>query len=258
MRIAMTRKISDEIVNCELTHIEREPIDLPRARWQHASYEEELGLMGCTVVSLPADPNQADCVFIEDTALVFDELAIIMRPGVKSRRGEVHDVQRALGKYRKRIEQIEPPGHLDGGDVYFTGKNVFVGVGHRTNDEGFDQLAALMEPLGYTMHRVSFDGALHLTTASSVVNDSTILCNAQWVNPDQFPGFTVVTTEPGEDFGGNGVRVGDKFLYPRAFPKTAKKLEQAGIELHRVDMDELGKAEGSLTCCSLVFNDIED
>jgi dimethylargininase len=252
MLIALTRAVPASIARCELTHLARAPIDIALAARQHESYEAALWLAGCAVVRLCPEPDLPDSVFVEDTAVVFDELAVMMRPGAESRRGESESVASALGVYR-RLVTIEPPGTLDGGDVLVAGKVVHVGVGGRSNAEGLRQLARLLSPHGYDVRGVKVSGCLHLKSAATLVSPSSVLVNPTWVNPRVFDPLEPVPIDPGEPAAANAVLLGDVIVYSPAYPRTLAALERRGWSVVPVDLGELAKAEGALTCCSLVF-----
>jgi dimethylargininase len=189
MPIAITRKVSPAIARCELTHLARSPIDVGLAGSQHEAYERTLSKLGCWVVSLPAAPDLPDSVFVEDTAVVVDEVAVITRPGSRSRRPETASVAAVLAKYRP-IVAIEAPGTIDGGDVLRLGRRLFVGLTERTNREGINQLRALLSPHGYVVEPVPVSGCLHLKSAVTQVAPDTVLVNAAWVDAAAFAGFT--------------------------------------------------------------------
>ena len=252
MVVAITRPVSPAIERCELTHLTREPIDLARARAQHAAYEDCLELLGSRVERLPAEPDLPDSVFVEDCAIVLDELAVIMRPGAPSRRPEIVAVERALTSYRP-IARIAAPATIDGGDVLRVGRILFVGLSGRTTPSAVEQLTALLDPFGYAVVAVEVRGCLHLKSAVTEAAPGVLLANPAWTG-DWIERFERVEVAPGEAFGANGVRVGDTFLYPSAFPRTRDRLETAGIHTCQVDVSELAKAEGAVTCCSLVFD----
>lgn len=250
--IALTRDISPRIVECELTHLARTPIDLAAARIQHAGYERLLGALGCEVRRVAAAPEHADSVFIEDTAVVVDEVAVITRPGAASRRGETAGVEDALVGLRP-VARIEAPGTLDGGDVLLVGRRVFVGQTARTNEAGIAQLRAILAPHGYTVEGVPVTGCLHLKSAVTALDDGTVLVNPDWVDPAVFAPLAAVPVDPAEPMAANVLRVGDALLYADAYPRTRAALEARGYRLHLVDASELAKAEGAVTCCSLIL-----
>lgn len=253
MLIAITRKVSPAISRCELTHLERQPIDLATAVSQHAEYEEALRSLGVEVISLPAEPDLPDSVFVEDTALVLDELAILTRPGAKSRRPEVESISRTLSPYRDLVP-IQAPGCLDGGDILQTGKMIYVGLSSRSNSSAIQQMQTMLKPYGYEVKGMEVTGCLHLKSAVTEVAENTLLINPAWVDKAEFAGYRLIEVHPNEMYGANAVRVGERLLYQPGYAETGQRLEAAGLQLKLVDASELGKAEGALTCCSLIFN----
>ncbi len=253
MPVAITRKISESITNCELTHLERIPIDLHIAREQHAQYEVALKSIGCEVISLPEMPELPDSVFVEDTAIVLDEAAIITNPGAVSRQPEIDSIAEVLQKYRKLI-RIESPATVDGGDVLVVGKMIYVGLSSRSNIEAVEQMQSSLNEFGYQVIGVEVTGCLHLKTAVTAVSKDTLLINPNWVDKNLFADVNFIEIDESEPFAANGVLIGDKVIYATAFPKTQAKLEANGIKLVLVDADELAKAEGAATCCSLILN----
>jgi len=250
--IALTRDVSPRIVECELTHLARTPIDLAAARIQHAGYERLLGVLGCDVRRVAPAPEHPDAVFIEDAAVVVDEVAVITRPGAASRRGETAGVEAALAGLRP-LARIEAPGTLDGGDVLLVGRRVFVGRTARTNEAGIAQLRAILAPHGYLVEGVAVTGCLHLKTAVTALDDATVLVNPAWVDPAAFAPLAAVAVDPAEPMAANVLRIGDALLYAEAYPRTRALLEARGYRLHLVDASELAKAEGAVTCCSLIL-----
>lgn len=250
--IALTREISPALQDCELTHLAREPIDVERARAQHAAYEAALAELGCAVHRLPAGAEMADSVFIEDTAIVLDEVAVITRPDAPSRRGETAAVADALAAYRKLV-RLEAPARLDGGDVLVAERTVFVGTSERTNMTGVRQLRDALRRHGYTVKAVPVTGCLHLKSAVTSLGDGRLLINPAWVPAEAFGGWELVDIDPEEPYAANTLRIGDRVIYPADFPRTRALLEGRGIHVVAVPADELAKAEGAVTCCSLVF-----
>ena len=251
MPVAITRKVSPAIGRCELTHLGREPIDVARAVAQHEAYEHCLERFGCTVVSLPAAPDLPDSVFVEDTAVVLDELAVVTRPGAESRRAETAALAAALAGYRP-IATIGAPATLDGGDVLVLDRRVLVGLSSRSTRDGVEQLHSLLAPHGYRVEAVEVRGCLHLKSAVTRVATDTVLLNPLWVERSRFARFDVIEIDPAEPYAANGLLLGDTLVYPEAFPRTAERLRQRGIRLELLDLSELAKAEGAVTCCSLI------
>lgn len=248
------RDLSPEIGRCELSHLDRVPIDIPRAVRQHEQYVSALAEAGCAIDRLPQAPQLPDGVFVEDTALVLEELAVITRPGAASRRPETDSVAVALEPFRP-IRRMTGPGTLDGGDVLVTGRSVFVGLSGRTTRAGAAELARMVAPAGYEVRIVPVQGCLHLKSAVTDVGDATLLINPEWVDPAGFEGFRLIPVDPGEAFAANALRIGARVIHPAAFPRTAIRLRAEGLEVREVEADELAKAEGGVTCCSLLIAD---
>ncbi len=249
--VALTRQVPSSIGRCELTHLTREPIDLARAQAQHHAYEQALERLGCRVERLPELPDQPDSVFVEDTAVIFDEVAVIARTGAESRRAEIASAAAALEPWRE-IVRIEPPGTLDGGDVLVAGTRVYVGMSGRTNDAAARQLAAALKPYGYTVTPIPVANCLHLKSAVTLAAPDTLLVNPAWIDTTVFDGFHTVAVDPSEPMAANVLRIGDVTLCASAFARTRERLEGRGIATDGVDATELAKAEGALTCCSLI------
>jgi len=189
---------------------------------------------------------------VEDVALVLDEWALMLNPGAASRRPEVAPVEKALAPYRE-IFHIQPPATVDGGDILRVGKTIYVGLSSRSTEEAIEQMRAILEPRGYAVHGVHITGCLHLKSAVTQVGEDTLLINPEWVAKENFPGMNFIEVDPSEPHGANAVLVDGTIIYPSSFPKTITKLQAAGIRMIIVDADELAKAEGALTCCSLIF-----
>jgi dimethylargininase len=250
-RIALVRPVSPRIVECELTFLERQPIDYPRAAAEHEQYERALAAHGCTLVHVAAEPELADGVFVEDAVVVLDELAILTRPGAESRRPEIESVAAALEPYRP-LQRIAAPGTIDGGDVFRIGKTIYVGRSPRTNDDGIAQLQALAR--GYDVRPVSVDGALHLKTAVTPVGERTLLINPEWVDRALFDGFDLIEVDPSEPFAANVLRLGEFVLMSSSFPRTRELLAGGGYRIETVELGEMEKAEAGITCCSVIFD----
>ncbi len=250
--LAITRDISPAIERCELTHLERTRIDVVRARAEHEAYEGVLRELGCDVHRLPAGPDMPDSVFIEDTAIVLDELAVITRPGAESRRVETAAVSDFVRSYRP-VAAVLAPGTLDGGDVLRIGRRLYVGSGHRSNDAGIKQLRSIVASQGYTVDAVSFEGCLHLKSAASLVAEDLVLLNPAWVDPRLFEPLRIIEVDPAEPFSANAVLLGDTVIFPSEHERTLRRLEAAGLSVRGVPAGELAKAEGGVTCCSLLL-----
>ncbi|HVI58478.1 MAG TPA: arginine deiminase-related protein [Luteimonas sp.] len=250
-RIAITRAVSRAMQRCELTHLQRREIDLDLARAQHAAYEQALRDAGCEVLQLPEQPGLADSVFVEDTAVVLDELAVLTHPGAQSRRGEIDSMAQALAPFRE-LRRIDAPGTLDGGDVLRLGRTIHVGASSRSNAEGIERLRRQVAPFGYDVRAVPLRGCLHLKSAATPVAPDLLLVNPDWVDASHFGGHRTLAVDESEPFAANAILIGDALLYSASFPKTAERLRRAGIDVRLVEMSETEKAEGAMTCCSVI------
>jgi dimethylargininase len=254
MPVAITRKVPPSIGRCELTHLERRDIDVARAAAQHEAYERCLERLGCRVVSLPAEPELPDSVFVEDAAVVLDELAVMTRPGAESRRAETASIAKVLADYRP-LAAIAAPATLDGGDVLVLDRRVLVGLSSRSDPAGVGQLRERLAPHGYAVEPVAVRGCLHLKSAVTRVAPDAVLLNPQWVDRSLFADLDRIEVDPAEPYAANGLPVGGALVYPDAFPRTADRLRQRGIRLELLALSELAKAEGAVTCCSLLLAD---
>jgi dimethylargininase len=250
--LAITREISPRFSDCEITHIERTPIDLDTARVQHHEYVQALQRLGCEVVELPAQADLPDSVFVEDIAIILPEVAVITRPGADSRRPETESIAQALAPLKKLVF-LQEPASLDGGDVLVLGKKIFVGLSTRSNQAAVDQLKRLLSEYGYSATGVIMHDCLHLKTAVTRVAENTLLINKTWVDTIHFGGFRLIEVDPEEPFAANCLPIGEEIIFPTAFPRTRAKLEETGYNVLTVDVSELAKAEGAVTCCSLII-----
>jgi len=252
MVIAVTRPVSSSLASCELTHRRREPIDVARAAAQHHAYEGLLSALGASVVQVAAAPESPDAVFVEDTAVVLDEIAVMTRPGAPSRRAESAAVASLLAAYRS-VHSVTAPATLDGGDVLRLGRTLFVGRSSRTNDVGIEQLRGLVAVFGYLVVPIEFAGCLHLKSAVTALGDVLLLMNPAWVSRAAFPGCEVIGVDEREPDAANALRVGDTIVHGSQFPRTGARLRERGLRVATTDCSELAKAEGAVTCCSLIF-----
>lgn len=249
---AITRAPGPNLAACELTHLERVEIDATRAVAEHEGYERALEELGCTVERLPAEPDLPDSVFVEDTAVVLPELAVITRPGAVSRRPETASIARVLGRYRP-LHTIVEPATVDGGDVLRVGGNLFVGLTCRTNADAVSQFREILEPLGYSVHGIEVHGCLHLKSAVSWLGGNSVLLNPEWVDEGLFGGLELIRVHPDEPRAGNVLRIGEPLLCNAADTGTQERLERHGFTIRPVDISELAKAEAGMTCSSLIL-----
>ncbi len=252
--VAVTRAVSRAIAHCELTHLQPALIDVVVARQQHAAYEQALRSLGFEVRQLPEEPDLPDSVFVEDAAVVLPEVAIITRPGAASRRPETVSIARELASLRPTAG-IREPGTLDGGDVLLLDRELVVGETPRSNAEGIARLQGIVGSLGYAVRTVPVTGCLHLKTAVTRVAGRVLLVNPAWVDyRTHFPGWIIVEVDPAEPFAANALYAAGKVILSASFPKTAQRLMRIGVDVVPVPASELAKAEGGVTCCSLLID----
>lgn len=253
--IALVRPVSARIADCELTHKTREPIDVDRARREHAGYVDALRDAGAVTVDLPALDDGPDAVFVEDCAVALDEIAVACRPGVASRRAEVPSVVEALRPYRP-IHEVQPPGTLDGGDVLAVDHTLYVGRSPRTNDAGIAQLTRATAPFGYRVIPVDVTHCLHLKSACTAVADDTLLANPAWVDVTLFAPLRVLPVPDGESWAANALRVGRQVFLAAGNPGTRAVLAEHRIDVREIEISELMKAESGLTCSSILLRSV--
>ena len=227
------------------------PPDVGRALEQHDAYVEALRGCGLEVTVLEADEAFPDSVFVEDTAVVCPEAAVIDRPGAPSRQGEEGSVARALAGSFARLDAIVSPGTLEGGDVMRAGERFFVGLSGRTNREGARQLAALLGRHGYEVKAVPMGALLHLKTGVSYLEEGRLLAAGELAHEPEFSRFRVIPVAAGEEYAANSLWVNGRVLVPAGFPGTRRAVEAAGCETLALDVSEFRKLDGGLSCLSL-------
>jgi dimethylargininase len=252
MLTAITRAVSPAIVHCEISFIDRRPIDLAKAEEQHHAYEKLLEKLGARVISLPAEPALPDSIFVEDPAIVLEELAVILPLGTDSRRPEAASLAKALSRFRK-LEYVSLPGTLEGGDVLRIGRNLFVGLTARSNAEGHRQLTRIVASHNYEVIPVPVTGCLHLKSAVTHIGGNTLLANRSMFDTAPLAGYDWIDVDPAEPHAANALAFGGTIIFPASFPRTRERLEARGFHVTPLDISELQKAESGLTCSSLLF-----
>lgn len=248
--LAITREISPTINDCELSFHSRQRIDLSKAIAQHRNYQTRLAELGLHVIALPAEPDFPDAVFVEDAALITDEIAIVPIMGSLRRRGEPATLLDTLARYRP-ITFLSEPATLDGGDVLRVGHSVFVGLSRRTNMHAAAQLAEFLH--GYQIRTIKVENCLHLKSACSYIGRNTLLINSSLVDAEQFRGFELINVAPEEPAAANVLLISDMLIMPASFPQTCHLLERKSFDVETIDLSELQKAEAGATCSSLIF-----
>jgi dimethylargininase len=246
---ALVRRPSGRLAEGIVTHISRSPVDVALSRVQHEAYRAALAANGWVVREAPLADHCPDSVFVEDTVVVCEDLAVLTRPGAPVRRAEVAGVAETVRELGLRTARIEAPGVLDGGDVLQVGDTVYVGRGGRTNGEGIRQLRRLLAPLGRTVVAVPLGKVLHLKSAVTALPDGTFLLLSGLVPVELFPAVRVVEEPAGCHVVPLG---GDRVLIAASAPRTADLLLDLGFRPVVVDVGEFEKLEGGVTCLSVL------
>jgi dimethylargininase len=251
---AITRGVSRKIGACELTYRSREEINYEKAATQLERYCDLLGKWGVDLMPLATSDSYPDCCFVQDTAVVLDEVCVIASMGAPARLGEVSEVEKLVAPFRK-IRRIFSPATLEGGDVVQFGKRLFVGLSTRTNARGIAALGQIVEAFGYTVVPVTVNGGLHLTTGCGIVNDETVLLNPRWLDASAFKGLRQLHVPQEEPWAANTIRVDDAVCLEEEAPRTVELVQPYAGSIDTLDISEFRKAEGSLSCLSLIFRE---
>ena len=249
---AIVRKPCPEIIE-GLTSVSLGLPDYNKALNQHEKYVDELIACGLEVKILEADSRFPDSVFVEDVALCTSECAIITNPGAPSRNGEKLEMNTVLQSFYKHIESINAPGTLDAGDVMMVGKHFYIGISERTNIQGADHLVRILKRYGMTGSAVPLYEMLHLKSGLSYLEQNHLLISGEFIKHPAFQGFQKIEVDPDESYAANSLWVNSTVLVPAGFPKTRKKIEQAGYKTKVLDVSEFRKLDGGLSCLSLRF-----
>ena len=253
MLAAITRAVSPSLADCTLTFIPRQPIDVARAIQQQHAYERCLAELGVRVISLEAEADLPDSVFVQDAAVVLDEVAILASMGAKTRQPEVASVAKALSPYRE-VKWLTGAASLEGGDVMRIGRRLYVGLSGRTNREGIAQLQDILRPFEYEVTPVEVNACLHLSTGCAYLGRNVVLANRSWLNASRLDGVDFLEVPASEPWAANVLAVGDHILMSSSFPEPRELLTREGFRVRSVDISEFEKAEGSFTCLSLLFD----
>lgn len=250
--LALTHVPSPDLEKCQLTHLRAQPIDYPLAIEQHRGYCEALRECGARVLTLDLYRQLPDCVFVEDTAVVLDEMAILCPMGVASRRNEPPGIEIELKRHRP-VYPIPLPATLEGGDVLRVGRELLVGLSSRTNAAGVEALTNLVRPHGYSVRAVTISKCLHLKSACTALPDERLLVNPELIDIQTLGKGAVVPIHPEEPWAADVAFVGNHVCVAAGHPRTADKIERLGFPVRRIELSEFAKAEGGVTCLSLLF-----
>lgn len=249
----LTHKPSPKIQECELTFLESEAIDYAKALEQHQQYCQMLTRAGAKVETVDTNIELADSVFVEDPIIVFDEVAVLTSMGVASRRPERNAMADYFSQCRK-VESIELPAKIEGGDVLVVDKTIYVGRSSRTNQAGIDALSTILAPFGYQVKAVDVTGCLHLKTGVTALDSETVIINPSWVDSSAFKAFSWIEVPEDEPFGANIMNIAGTICMNEAFPKSLELVKAAGYRVDSVDISEFVKAEAGLTCMSVRYH----
>ena len=240
--------------NCAagLTTSDLGPPDYDLLLHQHRQYVSALCELGLWVEELPAEPDFPDAYFVEDPAVVTPELAILTTPGAPARQGEPATIAAALAQHRP-LAHIQPPGHLEGGDVLMVGRHFFIGLSERTNEAGAEQLGRFLAEHGYTYTAVPVGPGLHLKSSVNIVAPNTILLTADFAAKPAFSGYQHIILDETEAYASNSLLINGTLIMPVGFPRTRTRLEALGQPIVELDVSEVQKMDGGLTCMSLRF-----
>lgn len=226
--------------------------DVDKAIDQFDTYIQTLESFGLTVEVMAPSPVYPDAHFVEDTAVVTPDIAVLTNPGAAARNGEPFDIEPILKQHRK-IDHIKSPGTLDGGDVLMVGNHFFIGISDRTNEKGAEQLGDILSSYGNTWAPIPVDAGLHFKSSVNYVGKNTLLLTPDFADHPALASYDKITVGSGETYAGNTLLINNKLMIPKGFPKTRKKLERLGLDIVELDMSEFRKIDGGLTCLSIRF-----
>ncbi|MCB0078003.1 MAG: hypothetical protein KDD73_11370 [Anaerolineales bacterium] len=236
-----------------LTSLDLGRPDYETALRQHRAYVAAMQRCGLEVIVLPPDEAHPDSTFVEDVALLTRNGAIITRPGAPSRRGETAGMAGVLSSYFDRIERIEPPGTIDGGDIMKVGDHFYIGLSRRTNEAGARQMIAHLEGMGLSGSTIPVDKVLHLKTGVSYLERNVMAVSGEFVGHPAFDGFHILVLPEDEPYAAGCTWFNERVFMPAGFPKSRRLIASAGYEVVALEMSEFQKLEGGLGCLSLRF-----
>ncbi|MFM1651645.1 dimethylarginine dimethylaminohydrolase family protein [Brevibacillus sp. B_LB10_24] len=224
-----------------------------KALQQHQAYREALKTCGVEVIVLPPSPEFPDSTFVEDTAVLTSEFAVISNPGAPSRNGEIREMEPVLKNHYEKIYHITAPGTLDGGDVLQVDRHFYIGLSDRTNLEGAEQLQKILQSENYQATIVPLEKFFHLKTGISYLGNRVIVVAGEFVEHPDFREYTKIVVPPEEEYAANCIRVNDYVIIPAGYPQTKQKINEAGYQTIELEMSEFRKLDGGLSCLSLRF-----
>ncbi len=251
-KIAIVRKPGKSMLK-GLTAAELGLPDYEKALVQHAEYIKVLKECGLEVRVLEADENYPDSTFVEDTALLTKECAIITNPGALSRRGEIIEIKNVLKAYYSNIEEVQEPGTVDAGDIMMVGSHFYIGLSDRTNEKGAEQVVEYLEKYGMRGSTVNLEEVLHLKTGLSYLERNNLVACGEFISKEEFQGFNILEINKDESYAANCIWVNDTVIIPSGYPKAKAMIKSKGYAVKDVDVSEFKKLDGGLSCLSLRF-----
>lgn len=248
---ALTRKPGKNFIQ-GLTTANLGPPNYELILKQHAAYVDALKAIGIDVIELDPLPDYPDAHFVEDTAVVIPEVAVITRPGAAARQGEEESISEVLRQYRE-IENIKTPGTLDGGDVLMIGNHFFIGISERTNPDGAEQLGRILEKFGKTWATIQVGAGLHLKSSANYSGKNSILVTQDFAGHEALNGYDKIIVDKEAEYSANTLWINDHLLMPSGYPGTKAKFKSLGLPIIELDVSEMQKMDGGLTCLSIRF-----
>lgn len=227
--------------------------DYELALAQHREYISALQKCGLEVIILEPDENYPDSVFVEDTAVLAPEFAVITNPGAPSRKGETAVIREVINRYYKNVHEITGEGTLDAGDVLKTGRHFYTGISERTNEDGAEQLSSVLNEYGYTSSFIKVDKSLHLKTGIAYLENNVMALTEEFFIPEEFDRYLLILVEDEERYAANCIWVNGNVIMPAGYPKTKKIIEKSGYMVLEVNLSEFQKLDGGASCLSLRY-----
>ena len=249
---AIARKPGADFASGLTTSKDPEKPDYARILQQHAAYVATLRDIGLEVVTMEPLPDHPDAYFVEDAAVVIPDIAVITNPGADSRKGETDSICRMMSQFRD-VRYIQAPGTVDGGDVLMVEKHFFIGISERTNPVGAQQLGTILEEFGNTWVTVPVGAGLHFKSSVNYIGRDTLLVTHDFANHSLLKGYRQIMVAPDENYAANTLFVNDHIIVPAGFPNTQRQLEKLEFTIVELDVSEVRKMDGGLTCMSLRF-----
>ncbi len=238
---------------CTRTYVAPTSIDYGQALRQHKEYCRTLRACGVEAHTLEVNGEYPDCAFVEDTAIVLDELAALASMGEPSRRAEPAGIEPELKRYRE-VHRVRLPATIEGGDVLRVDRTLLVGLSSRTNSEGVSALEQIVRRHGYRVVAVAVRGCLHLKTACTALPDGRLLVNSAWLDTNALRGFESIHIPDEEPWAANVAHIGTSVCISAAHVRTAELIRELGFDVQPVDLSEFAKAEGGVTCLCILFD----